>query len=132
MKIIENWIDENLTDVRVFDDYPDPTDAQLTQLVEYLLNLYDEFMLEALTCQGDMQDYESLLYAHASRPTIKTSSSLSKYVNRCLKAHAAYLLDKHSDYFAGSIRNHAYQYALEQYQDYMTDMQMVFNKEGMA
>lgn len=123
--LIERWIDENLTDIRVFEDYPDPTDSQLNDLVKFLLAEDSDFLLSALTCQGEMDQYEKILIEHAERPTIKSSKQLSKYVSRCLKAHAAYLLDQNGDYFAGSLRNYSREYAREQYMDYLSEQQNV-------
>jgi len=123
--LIEQWIDENLTEIRVFEDYPDPTDYQLNDLVEFLVEEDSDFLLSALTCQGEMDKYEKILIEHALRPTIKSSKQLSKYVSRCLKAHAAYLLDQNGDYFAGSLRNYSRQYAREQYMDYLSEKQNV-------
>lgn len=121
--VIESWIDENLTDIRVFEGYPDPTDKQLSDFIHYMMDQDTDFLLEALTIQGEMDKYESLCLAHAERPSLKTSNSLSKYIARCLKAHAAYLLDKHGDYFSGALRNYGYQYATAQWQDFMTEKQ---------
>lgn len=123
--LIEQWIDQNLTDIRVFEDYPDPTDYQLNDLVRFLVEEDSEFLLSALTRQGEMDKYHKILIEHAERPTIKSSKQLSKYVSRCLKAHAAYLLDQNGDYFAGRLRNYSRQYAREQYMDYLSEKQNV-------
>lgn len=121
--IIESWIDENLTEIRVFEGYPDPTDEQLSDFIKYMMSNDTDFLLQALTIQGEMDKYESLCLAHAERPSLKTSVSLSKYIARCLKAHAAYLLDQHGDYFSGALRNYAHQYRKEQWLDFLTERQ---------
>ena len=96
--IMERWIDDNVQGLCVTNDTPDPTESQLTELVKYLVDNDEDFIASAI------ENHDP--------------SNFSK----CLRDHAAYFLDMHTDYLLDRIESYSRQYAIEQSVDYFTSL----------
>lgn len=96
--IIEQWIDDNVPDLCVTNDTPNPTESQLTDLVKYLVDNDEDFIASAIENHG--------------------TSDFSQ----CLRDHAAYCLDMHTDYLLDKVESYGRQYAIEQSLDYFTGL----------
>jgi len=97
---IERWIDDNVPDLCVTNNWPDPSESQLTDLVRYLVDNDEDFIASAI------ENHDPSNFSQCQR----------------LRDHAAYFLDMHTDYLLDRMESYSRQYAIEQSMDYFTGL----------